>query len=138
MSEFKSWSGKKIDFKAWWNAKKGSKIQGVVVQRNRASGGTVRTPYYVLQLTNAKGAEGKMRDKSIELAKGDYVAVAENNQLIGLDELLGYEVIIQLVDETEFTTEDGEVRSLKQFDVKHSEEVVNQEAAKRRPQPSAR
>lgn len=134
MSEMKSWSGKKIDFKAWWNPKKGSVIQGVLMQRNRASGGSVRTPFYVLQLTKAC-AEGIMRDKALECAKNEYMAVPENNALIGLDELLGCEVKIKSLDATEFTTDDGEVRMLKQFEVEHSTDIINQEAAKRRPSP---
>lgn len=127
--EMKSWGGARLDFKGWWAAKKGDSVSGILLQRNRNPGGRVNTPFYVLQLT--KACIGTMRQEKVEMTKGDNIAVPENANLAGLDELLGYEVIIKVTDVKEFTTDDGEVREIKQFDVKHSAEVKNLQAASR-------
>lgn len=130
MAEFKSWSGQRLNIEGFWAPEKGDKIQGVLLQRNRNPGGRVNAPFYVLQLTKPCD-KVKMKEEMTLKAKGDNVAVPENINLVGLDELLGYEVLISMTDKTEFTTEDGEVREVKQFDVKHSDAPVNEAAAQR-------
>ena len=129
-----SWSGARLSIKAFWNPEIGDTVKGILLQRNRNPGGRVAAPFYVLQLT-APTDKLKMKDEPVKGEKGDNVAVPENIGLQGLDELLGYEVQIKLTNKTDFATNDGEVREVKEFDVKHSAEVVNQAAAQRyRPQ----
>lgn len=133
-----SWSGARLPIEGFWNPKKGDIVKGILLQRNRNPGGRVNAPFYVLQLTQPC-AEVKMKDKTLKLEKGQNIAIAENVNLVDLKELLGYEVQLKLTDITEFATEDGEVREVKQFDVKHSEKVQNEKAAARyRPEASAR
>lgn len=129
-----SWSGARLSIKAFWNPEIGDMVKGVLLQRNRNPGGRIASPFYVLQLT-APTDKLKMKDEAVKGEKGDNIAVPENIGLQGLDELLGYEVQIKLTNKNEFATEDGELREVKEFDVKHSAEVVNQAAAQRyRPQ----
>lgn len=129
-----SWSGARLSIKAFWNPEIGDMVKGVLLQRNRDPRGKVRAPFYVLQLT-APTDKLKMKDEAVKGEKGDNIAVSENAGLSGLEELLGYEVQIKLLGKTEFATDDGELREIKEFDVKHSAEVVNQAAAQRyRPQ----
>ena len=136
MADMKSWSGLRLPIKAFWNPEKGDKVKGILMQRNRNPGGRVNAPFYVIQLT-APCDKAKMKDEVVKMEKGENIAVPENINLVGLEELLGYEVQLTLTDVTEFTTEDGEIREVKQFDVKHSDDIKNQAAASRfRPQVS--
>lgn len=130
MAEMKSWSGARLPIKAFWNPEVGNKVKGILLQRNRNPGGRINAPFYVVQLT-VPCEQGKLKDAVVKLEKGENIAVAENANLAGLDELLGYEIEITLKGSDEFPAEDGEVRTINQFDVKHSADVVNQAAASR-------
>ncbi len=131
MADMKSWSGAKLAIKAFWAPDAaGDKVEGVLLQRNRNPGGRINAPFYVLQLT--KPCEKAMlKNEAVKMDKGENIAVPENVNLAGLDELLGYEVQLTFKGTEEFNTTDGEVREVKQFDVKHSADVVNQAAASR-------
>lgn len=137
-NEFVSWSGQRFQIEGFWAPEKGEKVQGVLIQRNRNKGGKVATPFYVLQLTKPCD-KVKLQDKVMKKDKGTMIAVPENSSLEGLDELLGFEVMLTLTDVRpwQFVSEDGEVedRTIKEFSIKHSAEVVNKAAASRyRPQ----
>ncbi len=128
-TELKSWSGLKLNIEAWWKAQEGQAIKGVLLQRNRNPGGRVNTPFYVLQLTEVN-SDLQMKGQDMKCEKGVQVAVPENSGLQGLDELLGCEVQIKVLKVRQWETDDGELRDIKEYDVKHGD-VVNQAAASR-------
>jgi hypothetical protein len=135
--QMKSWSGLRLNIEAWWAPKKGDFIKGVLLQRNKNPGGKINQPFYVIQLT-APCEQLQMKKAPIKGEKGMQVGVAENMGLVGLDELLGFEVKIKLVEVREFTNDDldGEIREVKEYDVQHSEKVVNERAASRYHAPA--
>lgn len=131
-SKMKKWAGTRIEFQGWWVPGEGEMITGVLLQKARA-GGRFKQGHYVLQLTESGTANPFGSDESKVFEPGQKVAIPDNYNLEGLDELCGYEVEITCTKVNTFMqpTYDGgeEERTVKTFTILHSEEPVSKEIA---------
>lgn len=127
--KFVKWSGQRLEIVAWWTPEKGQYVTGILMQRNARPGGKINQPFYVLELTEESEVTPVNEDKPKMMAAGTRVAVPESYNLADLDQLIGYEVQLTC---SEFRTfeRDGEERTIRSFEVEHSEEAVRKDLQK--------
>lgn len=124
----KKWAGQRIEFEGWWVPGQGEMITGVLLQKARA-GGRFNQGHYVLQLTETGTANKFGTEQSTVFEPGQRVAIPDNYNLEGLDELCGYEVEITCTGIREYDDGFSNTRTVKTFSIMHSEEPVNKEIA---------